>query len=86
METAETIVTETAQPSGAKLLWNASEREKAERVLLLLQHQSNVYSPKFWPRAFAVWGHMLAANLLVGCAFFAVALLLAILNGLAGVR
>jgi hypothetical protein len=49
--------------------------------------QSNVINPKFWPRAFTVLGHNLAATAVVyGCIFviFLFVMVVAVLGGLAG--
>jgi hypothetical protein len=57
-----------------------AQRPDVEALLDALERRSAVYSRRFWPRAFAVWGHMLAATMLVygiGLAFAAVYLVIA---------
>lgn len=47
-----------------------------------MNQQSWLYSDSFLKRAFAIWGHYVVANLIIGAAAFAVAFVVAAAFGL----
>jgi hypothetical protein len=46
--------------------------------------RSQILSTKFWPRAFAVWGHMFAAHFSIVAVILAVVLVFAAIAGVIG--
>jgi hypothetical protein len=51
-----------------------------------LQLTSNIYNPKFWPRAFAVLGHQWAAHAVILGAFLVLFILFAGIGAMAGAK
>ena len=69
-----------ALPQGNPNRYTTLSREDTEVLAVAMRQalaqESKVYSPKFWPRAFAIMGHQMAAGLVFYAAFMALILLL----------
>lgn len=61
---SEFLSEETMEPP--VVISATDETSSVDAVRAMLGNESAIFSPRFWPRAFAIAGHMLAAQLLIG--------------------